>query len=424
VACAAGPDVSESGLVLALDGANYKSFKGVPATNILNQITSNYSDQSSSLFKVTNGSETVLIPSLGYVTSKYVDFYNDYNGGSGNCCPSLFTYGTGLAVSPSTTYTYSIIYKTTTGYSHPNYMYRYEFNSGGTYLTEGGVHSEGNRTSLGDGWWFAWGQFTTQATAATLATYLFHYEYATQNRVYVYRAALYAGTYVIPPEHMLTSGQVRGTTVATGGGWADLTGNGNHGELVNGVKESGDNLGSLVFDGTNDYIEIPFETILNDCSIEVMFKATSTRTYQYLLSIGSESTNDFSFYLDMNDPDGSGFAQTMWAYWNSGGTPYSIIPKTGTYGDWNDSTWRHYVFVRSSTTNHYMNGNLVTNVSRSGDQTTKFGNGSGYKLKIGTYRTNSNYFPGNIASVKIYNRALTAAEVQQNFNAKKSRFGL
>jgi len=189
-----GPDIKEDGLVLALDGANYKSFKGVPATNILNQISYSSGNTDTALFKYTQGSENVNIPSLGYVNSKYVDFYNDYGGGSGNCCPNLFYYGTGLAVSSSTTYTYSIIYKTTTGYTHPNYMYRYEFNSSGTYLTEGGVHSDSNRTSLGDGWWFAWGQFTTQATTATLSTYLFHYEYATQNRVYVYKAALYAGT--------------------------------------------------------------------------------------------------------------------------------------------------------------------------------------------------------------------------------------
>jgi hypothetical protein len=33
-------------------------------------------------------------------------------------------------------------------------------------------------------------------------------------------------------------------------------------------------------------------------------------------------------------------------------------------------------------------------------------------------------FTGNIASVQIYNRALSATEVLQNYNATKSRFGL
>jgi hypothetical protein len=34
------------------------------------------------------------------------------------------------------------------------------------------------------------------------------------------------------------------------------------------------------------------------------------------------------------------------------------------------------------------------------------------------------YYNGNISSVKVYNRALSASEVQQNYNAQKSRFNL
>ncbi len=406
MACAAGPDVSESGLVLALDGANYKSFKGTPATNVLNQITSNFGNQSSSLFKVTNGSETVLIPSLGYVTSKYMDFYNDYNGGSGNCCPALFTYGTGLAVSPSTTYTYSIIYKTTTGYSHPNYMYRYEYNSGGTYLIEGGVHSEGNRTSLGDGWWFAWGQFTTQATAATLATYLFHYEYATQNRVYVYKAALYAGTYVIPPEHMLNSGEVRGATVATGGGWADMTGRSNNGELVNGPTYSSANGGSLSFDGVDDYIDLNTNDIItgtNPFTFEAFYKVTNT-------SVNAELFGNY----------GSGYtSNTIWisgrygVYINTSVPYFQGYPLgAGTY---------HMAFTRTSAGACVLYKNGV--VDGTATSTTSISVGQNFRIGSDVNGIGE-VFGGNLYNLKIYNRALTAQEVQQNYNATRSRFGI
>ena len=44
----------------------------------------------------------------------------------------------------------------------------------------------------------------------------------------------------------------RGATVATGGGFADLSGYNNHGELVNGVSYNSDNCRSLVFDGIDD----------------------------------------------------------------------------------------------------------------------------------------------------------------------------
>lgn len=38
--------------------------------------------------------------------------------------------------------------------------------------------------------------------------------------------------------------------------------------------------------------------------------------------------------------------------------------------------------------------------------------------------TASNFFPGDIGLVRLYNRALTAAEVQQNFTASRVRFGV
>jgi hypothetical protein len=44
---------------------------------------------------------------------------------------------------------------------------------------------------------------------------------------------------------------------------------------------------------------------------------------------------------------------------------------------------------------------------------------------IGRYVVaNVNFLKGNLASYKIYNRALTSTEILQNFNATKRRFGL
>jgi len=37
---------------------------------------------------------------------------------------------------------------------------------------------------------------------------------------------------------------------------------------------------------------------------------------------------------------------------------------------------------------------------------------------------NAHFLKGNLASYKIYNRALLASEVLQNYNAVKKRFGL
>jgi hypothetical protein len=47
-----------------------------------------------------------------------------------------------------------------------------------------------------------------------------------------------------------------------------------------------------------------------------------------------------------------------------------------------------------------------------------------YNLVLGNESDASHPFNGNIAQASIYNRALTAAEIQQNFNANRSRFGI
>lgn len=213
-----GPNIITDGLVLALDGANIRSFNGPPQTNVLTGINYSFENTDTTNFKVTNGTLVVNIPSRGIRTVKYVDIYNNQPGAT--CCPNLFNFGD-ISVSGNTQYTYSIVYKTNTGYTHPNYMYRYEFN-GGSYITEGGVHSTNNRTELGNGWYHAWGTFTTQASTNRLITYLFHYEYGTFNRVYVDSIQITQGSYIGVPQHMLKPAQVRGTTAETGGGWVNL----------------------------------------------------------------------------------------------------------------------------------------------------------------------------------------------------------
>jgi len=409
------PSIVTNGLVLCLDAANYKSFKGVNATNILNSIAYTQGNINNSIYKYIQGSENVNIPSIGYVNCPYVDFYNDYNGGSGNCCPNLFSYGTSLSVSPNTTYTYSIIYKTTTGYSHPNYMYRYEYTSSGAYVGEAGVHSTSNRTSLEDGWWFAWGQFTTGPSTAILNMYLFHYEYATQNRVYVYRAALYQGTDIIPPEHMLTIGQVRGTTVATGGGWADLSGASNHGELVNGPTYNSSNGGSLVFDGSNDMIIIPENSALNTQtpSVEVWVKTNATTQNGFWFEKGTVNTQ-YSLFQE------GGVIQWRQNFSGSGTTNLSTT--TATY--MNTSNWYQVVGTFTSGARRlYINGVLVNSDTQGGTITTN-ANGMSIGVYGGFNGSRGYYYNGNISAVKIYNKELTAAEVQQNFNATRGRFGI
>jgi hypothetical protein len=45
-------------------------------------------------------------------------------------------------------------------------------------------------------------------------------------------------------------------------------------------------------------------------------------------------------------------------------------------------------------------------------------------FRIGVATNLNQYYRGNISNFKVYNRALTAAEIQQNFNATRSRYSV
>jgi hypothetical protein len=421
------PKIITDGLVLAFDAANIKSFRGIPQTNLLTGLTYSFNNTNSSTFKITNGTEVVTIPTVGTRTVKYVDVYNDFNGGSGQCCPNLFNYGdVTTGITGNTTYTYTILYKTATGYTHPNYMYRYEYN-GGTYVTEAGVHNTSNRIHLGDGWYFAWGQFTTQPTTNRLITFLFHYEYATFNRVYVAAIQLSQGTYIGVPNHMLETGQTRGTTVATGGGWADLAGNANHGELVNGPIYNSSNGGSLVFDGSNDMI------LIGDGS-----------SFYWTPSGGVGLSNiTIDMWVKSSDTDGVFYTKP----WNGSGQyniwifPGSFYLFTGSSSNaisfarnLSNNTWTNIIcWANSTQMGYYINGGqfsgtinhgLSGTVPSAGQSNIPTGLMTLYPYGEGWGGLASFSIAGNLASTRIYSKVLTTTEVAQNFNTTRSRFGI
>lgn len=412
-----GPNIVRDGLVLALDAASIKSFKGPSQTNLITRINHSYGTSDTATFKTNSGTLDVNIPKRGRRTVKYLDIYNDYNGGSGVCCPNLFNFGD-FTVSSSTTYVYSIVYKSLTGYTHPNYMYRYEYN-GGTYVTEGGVHSTSNRTALGDGWYHAWGTFTTQATTNRLITYLFHYEYGTYNTVFVESVQITQGSYIGAPEHMLAPSENRGTTVATGGGWVDRSGNSNHGELVNGPTYNSNGLGGLVFDGTNDHIQIANDVLSTNSpfTLEGWIKPNGS----------SWGNNSFPLYNTYRNSSSIGF----WHHfgtdnilrWRHAGSSYTTGDLSGiglVANVWQLTT----ITWDGDTLRLYKNGLLQNSTSAAGGYNTS--STTGGRIGMLSYRSNgSDYnWNGTIGTNLVYNRALTASEVLQNYNATKGRFGL
>lgn len=400
-----GPNIVNNGLILNLDAANIKSFKGLSGTNLWYNLNRTFSPTNTSTFKVSYGTEQSYIPYFnGFINTTYCDIYNDYNGGSGQCCPSPFYYhGPNVTVNGSTQYTYQLIFKTTNGYYSTNYMYRYEFGTSGL-LTEQGVVDASRLESLGNGWYHAWGQFTTNASTTNMTGWLFHYEYLVSNRISVAAVSLTQGSTIHRPEHLINFGfrETRGTTVATGGGWKDLSGNSNNAELVNGATYASNNRGAITTDGTNDYLEISTIPNLNTVrTVELVYKQ-----------------NDVS----------SGYGPLWRDDWRERIYPSSIniINSNSTYYYLNgpdNTTNINYITYSFSGTNakSYKNGILQSNITMDGPMHNQT---NYYRLAYqcgGSTCVNTNC---NFYLFKIYNRQLTDDEVLQNFNSQKSRFGL
>lgn len=399
------PKIATNGLVFAIDTGNDKSYKGPAITNLLNQINNNNS--SSAGKSITSGTQEVTIPQLGTSTVKFSSIQNDYPAVSTDCCPSPFGFANGFTVTPSTLYTYSIVYKVDSGYTHPNYMYRYEYTSnGGTYVTEAGVHNASNRIHLGDGWYWAWGTFTTQATTNWVGYCgAYYYRYSTvADRLYIAKVMLVQGDYTrLHPRYWPDVNTSRSNTQSV----LDMT----NGNILISSNIAYSNSGSVIFNGGNSRIEMNSSVPYGfNTSWEAWINRTvSLNTYnmfmgKYLPYFGAKSDGAviFSNYLTANQR--------------------TVLTSTGVIGN---NTWYHLVFTTSyNGTNTemriYVNGNqsaIDSFVGYQVDTGGKFSIGDGY---------NAYWYPysGQVSNVKVYNKTLSALEIKQNFNALRGRYGI
>lgn len=402
-----GPNTNESGLVFSFDVNDYNSFKGQPGTNL--GAGPNFGYSSSGLSEYQNGklirwksyTEKAHIPTLGVKDVKTIEWYNVYSGygtdGNYNCCPTIFTYSpngwNSTILEPSTEYMYQIIYKSASGYTHPNYMYHYERSADDSQGTEFGVHSTGRRTHLGDGWYHAWGSFTTQSYTVKGYFGCWHYEYNTKNKVSLAAVSLVKGNTVRPPAQFIDEGATLGNTEAL----LDLTGN----TTIDLSNVSFDADAQVDYDGSNDYASLGNPTELRDLTsgtIEtVYYRDASTGTYQMIFTdAGSDleitySGNVLQFYIGNS---GLSYTHAVTGQW------FHVV------GTWGPGFKKMYI-----------NGVEVASGTNTGIDT---GNRDRYIGGRGT----SFPFNGKIPMVKVYSRTLTASEVASNYNAVKSRFNI
>ena len=211
-----------------------------------------------------------------------------------------------------------------------------------------------------------------------------------------------------------TKSYVSGSTT-----WSDISRSGNNGTLTNGPTFNSGNGGSIVFDGVNDYVNCGTSTSLNPSNIT--FSAWVKRTAAWgagAFLFWAKNAADYTsngFYIELY----TNVTFSTNVITNGAATNY-FKDSVNSNTSFPLNTWTHFSFtLNGSTPAMYFNGNSSTLTILGTNAIT-----STSATKYILWNSYTYYTAANIAQVQMYNRALSSAEILQNYNATKTRFGL
>lgn len=206
----------------------------------------------------------------------------------------------------------------------------------------------------------------------------------------------------------------------SGTNWSDLSGGEIHGELYNGATFDSNNLGSIEFDGVNDYVELEnFVSIFNGLTF-------STECYWFKLSSNTSSALAFALHWDGGNYNPVGnftsasslesisiHKRNIRAFYENGHRFYY------------DDTWHYACYVYGLDFNKlYVDTNELTLRYVIGNSLTTKSLDLASRFILGNRTTDFAFSDGKISQVQIYNKALTSEEILQNYNATKGRYNL
>ena len=211
--------------------------------------------------------------------------------------------------------------------------------------------------------------------------------------------------------------------------WYDISGNGNNGTLTNGPTFTSP--GYFSFDGADDFVDTNLN-LNQTMTINVWYRRQKVSTAGNNFFIHASAYNypasNTWFELNISDPYyGNGGTIETWAYSLNNGSrqDFLISPYPASIlGQWRNMC---IVFNNSTGTGYLDAANYgsSTPAFTAWDTATtrvpfEFARGRGYEFNGGAYT----YCQCDMSIIQVYNRALTAGEVLQNYNAMKTRFGL
>lgn len=190
--------------------------------------------------------------------------------------------------------------------------------------------------------------------------------------------------------------------------WKDISGNGYNGTLTNGPTFNSDNGGAIVFDGVDDYITATISCNKTTYSVDWWIYPLTTTNFNQTIYFNSgwgaflcHTTSTGGVYVGTTAVDGSGRI----APWRTG------VFVTNT---WQNFTWT----FNNGAAVFYKNGAVEASATIAVSVDSSF-------TSLGIGVNTSNTINGRVANLKIYsNKALSASEVLQNYNATRTRFGL
>jgi hypothetical protein len=204
----------------------------------------------------------------------------------------------------------------------------------------------------------------------------------------------------------------------TGNTWFDISGNGLNAVTVNNPTFSS---GSFTFNGTSQYAYIPYAASLAPTS-EITLSSWVTTDWQTTGNVRIVSkTEGGGYQLSINDIAG----QTGCTIHVGGTYRYSTVPRANISSGWHNMLATcdgRYVRL-------YFDSILINTIDIGSTLSLTYANNNNFVIaaEAGPGAVNSiasGYLAGSISSISVYNRALTAGEIQQNFEATRGRYGI
>ena len=202
--------------------------------------------------------------------------------------------------------------------------------------------------------------------------------------------------------------------------WLDLSGYNNNSTLVNGPTYNSANGGSIVFDGNNDHVTVDSFAgkPLNHITCEGWIFPTRTPSTGTIRGALISASN--SMYLGIIDSQDSGRTHAL--HWAN----QTTSSRTGSFvGSIPNNQWSHIAGTFDGIRcKGYINGVLVYDVAQTGTVTDGNYYVGAYAGSVANITDGTHNWLGRIGAARIYNRALSDVEIQQNYSAQSSRFNL